>query len=634
MQPLHRSKEFLTPGLIKVLWATVIFCGFMLICRLLAQPGIDPTGVSNLLGMQFFGQELNRYLSLTWIPLDARRDILYLLLLPTGALLIAMTRLTLGVRVLGLRAILIAIGFQEIGILPSLLLMLVVVATVLAMRPTMRRIRLPLYGRLTLVLSLVAVIMVGAVLAGSWLNSELIWRTAFFPVIIMAMIAESIAKTIEKDHAILAAWRTIWTLLLSLVIAAIGQVGLWGDVLLQAPEIMLLQIVAIILVAEYFDLRIYEGTPTKLYNTYILKRKPAILNIVLVRNRWNNNIVGRLGNQVPKQRRVRSVQPIIDTLRAAGCYVKVVEGDMGINKVLKGVLAPIPTAHKPGGLVVNLANGIQGNTPYAHIPSLLEQAGVAYTGQSPQTAFFLSDRFTQLSRLQASGVVTPKHIQLIDKTDYEANVDAVAALNFPIKITLDSSQRVHLVKEKNQLAQTLNLLESGHSLCIEEYLSAPIVRAAIVGNLANEYSSEDQLLTLPLTLLSNKNDTELCPAPITTEQAAATQLAAVHIFKTMKCRDYACIDLQILPNGTVVFHSMHCADLLLQNSSLTRAAEEFGMDFEALILNITQIAWRRYVPHDTTLFDQQAANLLPQSYRDDYTPMINPSTTKSSETPT
>ena len=45
-----------------------------------------------------------------------------MLFLPLSALLIAVARLTFGIRVIGFRAILISVGFQESGIIPSLIL--------------------------------------------------------------------------------------------------------------------------------------------------------------------------------------------------------------------------------------------------------------------------------------------------------------------------------------------------------------------------------------------------------------------------------------------------------------------------------------------------------------------------------
>ena len=126
------------------------------------------------------GEVLDQWLTLDWIPPSDRGSILYLLLLPTGALLVAFTRLTLGVRVLGFRAILIAIGFKASGFVPSLALLLVVSATILVIRPWIRRMRLPMFARVAVILCLSATIMVGALLVAPWLHSDAVWGLPSF----------------------------------------------------------------------------------------------------------------------------------------------------------------------------------------------------------------------------------------------------------------------------------------------------------------------------------------------------------------------------------------------------------------------------------------------------------------------
>ncbi|HET7608987.1 MAG TPA: 7TM domain-containing protein, partial [Gammaproteobacteria bacterium] len=167
---LVRRKGHIDPLLLGALIVIGCIPLLMALARVLALPGADvPAGAEWL---RELGRLLNQSFSLRWVMADDRPTALYLLTLPTGALLVAFARLTLGLRVLGLRAILIAIGFQEIGFLASFGLMIVVVAAIVALRPSMRRIRLPLYARLPIILCLVATIMVGALLFGPWARSE------------------------------------------------------------------------------------------------------------------------------------------------------------------------------------------------------------------------------------------------------------------------------------------------------------------------------------------------------------------------------------------------------------------------------------------------------------------------------
>ncbi|MGH8222538.1 MAG: 7TM domain-containing protein, partial [Woeseiaceae bacterium] len=299
----------------------------MVLCRVLAFPGVEPIATIGFDSLREFGQTLNESLSLAWVPAGERDTILYLLLLPTGALLIVLARLTFGLRVLGLRAILIGIGIQEAGLLPSLMLIAVVVGVIVAVRPSLRRIRLPMYARVAVVLSLAAMIMVGGLLVGPWVHSQAVWNVAFFPVIIVAMLAESIAKTLARDNVLTAVWRASWTILLALLIALIGQTTAVGEFVLRFPEILVSELVAIVLIAEFLDLRLLEEWPARLTRLVEGTRpwytdKPRV---AVVRNRWSTGVIGRLGNPAPAKYRKRSVQQVVDALRDLGFRVKVIE---------------------------------------------------------------------------------------------------------------------------------------------------------------------------------------------------------------------------------------------------------------------------------------------------------------------
>ena len=204
-------------GNISAPWLVVLVClaclpRVTMLARMLAYPGMLEWDAGPMGGLRHFGEWLNRAVSLAWVPASDRWSVLYVLMLPTATLIIAIARLTLGLRLLGFRSILLAVGFQEIGIGQSLGLLAVVGAVVIALRPAMRRVRLPLYARVAVILCIAASIMVCALLVGPWLHSESIWSVAFFPVIILAMLAEGIARSIDEESPREAAWRTGWTI--------------------------------------------------------------------------------------------------------------------------------------------------------------------------------------------------------------------------------------------------------------------------------------------------------------------------------------------------------------------------------------------------------------------------------------
>ncbi|MGI9265723.1 MAG: 7TM domain-containing protein, partial [Gammaproteobacteria bacterium] len=402
----------------------------MVLCRFFAFPGVEPP--DTLIGGVLYsvGVWLNQTISLEWVPSADRPEILYILLLPTGALLITLARLTFGLRVMGFRAILIAIGFQIAGVLPSLVLMAFVISATLMIRPWMRRIKLPLFARIAVILCLAAMIMIGALLLAPLLRSDIVWSVAFFPIIIIAMLGEGVAKTMAKDNVLTAVWRAGWTVVVALVIALVCTRPTIREVAVHFPELLLTQLVMIILIAEFLDLRLLEHWPDRLTR---LTRGKAVWRterpiVAVVRNRWNTGVIGRLGRPAPSKYRKRSVQRVVNALRERGFLVKVFEGDINLLRALNDLMPANVTSGLPGGLVMNLASGVQGAAGFSQIPAMLELAGVAYTGPGPAAQMSILDRHVLLTLLQRADIPVPR-FRLISGRDMD-----IGDLSYPLAV--------------------------------------------------------------------------------------------------------------------------------------------------------------------------------------------------------
>ncbi|NKC02070.1 MAG: hypothetical protein GKR90_26720 [Pseudomonadales bacterium] len=343
-----------------------------------------------------FGVWLERSFRLDWIHLADRRSVYYLLLIPTMALLIAVTRLTLGLRVLGVRSILISIGFIEVGVIPSLLLMAIVLGGVLFLQPRQRH--YPLYGRVTFVLSLTAIIMLSGLMLGRHIQAPGIWVMAFFPVIIMAMIAEGVARSVAQEDAITAAWRLCWTSALAFVFVAIYQSGFWVETKMRMPEILVLELIAIIFVVESLDLRLFEDSA-------LARLRRDAFTVVVVRNRLNKGVLSRLGRPASVKDR-RLSQKALDGLREAGYRVHVIEGDMNLLRKLRSLI-PVKDGI-PHGVVINVGYGIQGADAECHVPAMLELAGIPYSGPGPIALTELANRPRMLAKLADAQIPVPE----------------------------------------------------------------------------------------------------------------------------------------------------------------------------------------------------------------------------------
>lgn len=556
----------------------------MALSRVLAFPGILPAGIPGGEMLYDLGRALNESVSLAWVPASDRPAILYLLLLPTGALLVALARLTFGIRVLGLRAILIAIGFQEAGVLPSLVLMAIVVALIVAIRPSLKHIRLPLYARLTVILSLAAMIMVGALVLGPMLRSESIWSVAFFPVIIVAMLAEGVAKTLANDNAVTAIWRTFWTILLAGVIALVGQSTAYASLTLHFPEVLLTQLVLIVFVAEFLDFRLLEAWPRRL-TRLVEGVRPWYTDkfpVAVVRNRWNTGVIGRLGRAAPRRYRKRSVQRVVDALRDLGFDVRVFEADMSLLRELKDFLPPDPRTDLPGGIVFNFATGTQGRGRFCQAPAMLELGGVAYTGPDPVAQANLADRLVLLSMLERAGVDVPRFAPA-------ACADDAAVLDTPLMLRprYEPDESGTLVTERGRLAEKLERMRRRfqQDLVAEERAPGRDFRVALLGNEVVE--------CLPI-VEQLAEGSKICPAPVDDALAERLRDCACRAYRAAGCRDFARIDLRRTTSGEVLVVGVRCTHLFARRGAFVRAAEAGGYDFTRLMMRIMEEAARRY----------------------------------------
>ncbi|MFN0058044.1 MAG: 7TM domain-containing protein [Planctomycetota bacterium] len=580
---LIRRKKNIGPVALTAISVAGVLPLVLVFARILAMPWGESLQLNAFETLRSLGVYLNRSFTLDWIPPSDRSTALYLLLLPTGAMLVTLARLTLGIRVLGLRAILLAIGFQAVGVLSSLALMLVVVGTIVLIRPWFRRIRLPMYARIPVILCLVAMIMVGALLVAPRLGSEAIWNVAFFPVIIMAMLAESVAKTLEKDDLVLAVWRATWTIVLALAVLLLGDAT--TRLTFQFPELTLTQLVSIVLIAEFVDLRLLEEWPARI-SRYFAGARPwytAKPKVAVVRNRDYAGVLAKLGRPAPEIYRSLSIQRQIDALRDGGFEVKVFEGDRKLLFELARFLPQNPRPGVPGGMVLNLATGIQGVGRFAHVPAMLEMAGIPYTGPDPLGHANLTDRFALMNLLERAQVPVPRHYLVEDPT-------ASAAIEFPAAARPryePDAERVVVRHRRSLLAAVRAIRHSyGQPAVVEEIVGGRKIHVAMLGN--------DSVECLPLVEAPVGEGDKLCPAPLSEDVAERVRACARAAYRAAGCRDYARVDVQFLAFDDPVVVDIRWVDLFAPRGAFLTAAQAGGYTLATLLRRIVVEASKRY----------------------------------------
>ncbi len=199
------------------------------------------------------------HVSLVACPAPLQAKLAHILFVPLGAMLVVLVRLTLGLRVLGpFRSILLAVAFQTTGIWLGLAFLTVTILLVTALRPSIHAMRLPYFGRITVMLSMVAVLMVLAIMIGNWFELNLLRSIVFFPIVVLCLVADAFARTIKTEGRASALWRGALTAGVAVALAALAQVPAVQNLLLRHPELLIAQIAGIIFLSQRMNWRLLE----------------------------------------------------------------------------------------------------------------------------------------------------------------------------------------------------------------------------------------------------------------------------------------------------------------------------------------------------------------------------------------
>jgi D-alanine-D-alanine ligase len=326
------------------------------------------------------------------------------------------------------------------------------------------------------------------------------------------------------------------------------------------------------------------------------------MKIAVVRNRNNMGVVNRFGRPSPEVYGRKSVQRVMDALRAYGHEVRALEGDGTLVSKLKDFI-PAGDDGRPDGLAFNMAYGIQGDCRYTHVPAVLEMAGVPYTGSAPLGHALCLDKVITKQLLVQSGVPTPAFRVLADSRE------AITGLRYPLIVKPrheSTSYGVRVVNDADALREAVAFVieEFQQEALVEEYIDGREVNIGLLGNQRPEVFSPVELdfggrrcriETWEDKYHKTENEPQKrCPAPVNDGLALALRRMAVATFRATHCRDYARIDVRIDAAGKPYVLEINSMASLGSGGSYVLAARERGYSFEALVNRIVDVAHARY----------------------------------------
>jgi len=319
---------------------------------------------------------------------------------------------------------------------------------------------------------------------------------------------------------------------------------------------------------------------------------------------WNNDhsgVISRFGQPSPERYGAKTVQNVLTALRDGGHETMLCEGDKALLSRIEQFMSP-DRAGRPGGMVFNMAYGIQGACRYTHVPAMLELAGIPYTGSSPLGHALALDKAITKKLLRDAGVPTP-NFRLM-----RTGCEDLGDLRFPVVVKPrheSTSFGLQLVRDPACLPAAVELIATRYAqdALVEEYVEGREICVALLGNdepevlplLEQDFGARaTRLITWEDKIhRAAEEPQKICPAAVEPALAARLRDVSVSTFHVCQCRDYARVDLRVDASGQPYVLEINSMAALGMGSSYVAAARVAGYSFPALVNRIIAITHER-----------------------------------------
>lgn len=198
-------------------------------------------------------------ISLYRLPLETQSALRSLLLLPVGALVLALLRNVIGLPAFGtFLPVLVAFSFRDIDLTVGLVLVASVLSVGALGRLALDRLRLLLVPRLCIILCLVVLAVTVFAVLGREFESRDLFGGVVFPVVILSMLIERFSVTAAEEGMGEALTRLAWTTAVAVLVYPVLESSSVEHVLFGFPELVVAIMGLLVLIGGYTGFRMFE----------------------------------------------------------------------------------------------------------------------------------------------------------------------------------------------------------------------------------------------------------------------------------------------------------------------------------------------------------------------------------------
>ncbi|MBN1478798.1 ATP-grasp domain-containing protein [candidate division KSB1 bacterium] len=323
------------------------------------------------------------------------------------------------------------------------------------------------------------------------------------------------------------------------------------------------------------------------------------MKVAIIYNKDFTRVINTFGMQNKEKYNPKTVRMVADALEAGGHNVEIIDGNMHVIESLQNFMPKVLEGERMG-MVFNMAYGIQGESRYTHLPSMLEMLGIPYVGSTPAGHALALDKVITKIIMQKHGIPTPNFWV------YNSADENMSDVEFPVII----KPKMEAVSFGIKVAYNVDNLRDAVHFIVAEFSQQALVeqfvrgREFAVGLIGNnpveafpvlEIDLENNLDAIQTVEDKRKAPRQkLCPAPIPDELADEMKRWSVAAFKVLGLRDFARVDIRLDEQNNIYLLEINSMASLGATGSYSYAAKVAGYDYNALVNKMLDVAAVRY----------------------------------------
>lgn len=226
------------------------------------------------------------------------------------------------------------------------------------------------------------------------------------------------------------------------------------------------------------------------------------------------------------------------------------------------------------------------------VQGLIELAGIPLIGCDLISSSLCMDKYLSHKLVESYGIKVAKNIVINNKTEKEEIHQKLKELNYPLFVKpmrAGSSFGITKVENKEEVEKAIeDAFLYDTEVIIEENVDGVEIGCAVFGNNELTVGEIDEIelskgffnFTEKYTLKTSKIHV---PARVDKETSKRAKETAKQIYKILKCKDFARVDMFLTPKDEIYFNEINTIPGFTSHSRYPSMMKQIGINFDELV---------------------------------------------------